>query len=263
MNQPTQANTKTPLVLKMGGRLLQDNNALDALLKVVAELATQYPIVLVHGGGDQVDSWLATFGFTTQKIDGQRVSPKDQMPVITGALAGAVNSLMVSRAQLQGLKAVGLTLAAGKSLKFEVNTKLGAVGIAKANDGTLVNTLLQAGFVPVFSSIGQSDDGDLLNVNADLAAAAICQLVQGQLVLLTDVPGILDAEGKLISTLDGKGAQALVDSGVIKGGMKVKLDAALETAAALRRSIVVAGWQQPNDLLKLMQQQAVGTCISE
>ncbi|MBU2279042.1 MAG: acetylglutamate kinase, partial [Gammaproteobacteria bacterium] len=91
----------------------------------------------------------------------------------------------------------------------------------------------------------------------------ICQLVQGQLVLLTDVPGILDADGQLISTLDSKGAQALVDSGVIKGGMKVKLDAALETAAALRRSIVVAGWQQPDNLLKLMQQQAVGTCISE
>ena len=68
MSQSTQANSKTPLVLKMGGRLLQDNNALDALLQVVAELATQYPIVLVHGGGDQVDSWLATFGFTTQKI---------------------------------------------------------------------------------------------------------------------------------------------------------------------------------------------------
>lgn len=263
MSAQTQSSAKTPLVLKMGGRLLQDNTALDALLKVVAQLASQYPIVLVHGGGDQVDSWLATFGFSTQKIDGQRVSPKEQMPVITGALAGAVNSLMVSRAQLQGLKAVGLTLAAGQSLKFDVNEKLGAVGIAKANDGTLVNTLLHSGFVPVFSSIGQSDHGDLLNVNADLAAAAICQLVQGQLVLLTDVPGILDAEGKLISTLDGKGAQALVDSGVIKGGMKVKLDAALETAAALRRSIVVAGWQQPNDLLKLMQHQAVGTCISE
>lgn len=66
---------QTPLVLKMGGRLLQDQAALDALLKVCAELKTQYPIVLVHGGGDQVDQWLAKFGFETQKIDGQRVSP--------------------------------------------------------------------------------------------------------------------------------------------------------------------------------------------
>ncbi len=162
------------------------------------------------------------------------------------------------KSQLSGL----LTLAAGQSLKFDVNTKLGAVGIAKANDGTLVNTLVQNGFVPVFSSIGLSDDGQLLNVNADIAAAAICQLVQGTLVLLTDVPGILDGNGQLIKSLNSTQAQALVDSGVIKGGMKVKLDAALETAAALRRPIIVAGWQQPEDLLKLMQQQEVGTCIS-
>jgi acetylglutamate kinase len=253
---------KPPLVLKMGGRLLQDQNALDALLKVVATLQTEYALVLVHGGGDQVDAWLQTFGFSTQKIDGQRVSPKEQMPVITGALAGAVNGLMVARAQVQGLNAVGLTLAAGRSLKFSINEKLGAVGIACANDGTLINTLLQQGFVPVFSSIGQSDDGQLLNVNADIAAAAICQLVQGQLVLLTDVPGILDGQGQLIKTLTSAQAEELVQSGVIKGGMKVKLDAALETAAALRRSIIVAGWQQPEDLLKLMQQQEVGTCIS-
>jgi len=254
--------SKSPLVLKMGGRLLQDQAALDKLLQVVAGLAAEYPIVLVHGGGDQVDSWLATFGFSTQKIDGQRVSPAEQMPVIAGALAGAVNGLMVARAQVAGLNAVGLTLAAGHILNFTVNSQLGAVGVASANDGTLVQTLLEKGFVPVFSSIGQSADGQLLNVNADIAAAAICQLVQGTLILLTDVPGILDGDGQLIKTLNQAQAQALVDQGVIKGGMKVKLDAALETAAALRRSIIVAGWQQPEDLLKLMQQQDVGTCIS-
>ena len=253
---------KSPLVLKMGGRLLEDMQALDALLQVVKGLAAEYPLVLVHGGGAQVDSWLATFGFTTEKIDGQRVSPAEQMPVIAGALAGAVNGLMVARAQVAGLNAVGLTLAAGHSLKFDINHKLGAVGIASANDGSLVNSLLEKGFVPVFSSIGQSSDGQLLNVNADIAAAAICQLVQGTLVLLTDVPGILDGDGKLIKTLNREQAQQLVDSGVIKGGMKVKLDAALETAAALRRDIIVAGWQQPEDLLKLMHQQDVGTCIS-
>ena len=253
---------KSPLVLKMGGRLLEDMQALDALLQVVKGLAAEYPLVLVHGGGAQVDSWLATFGFTTEKIDGQRVSPAEQMPVIAGALAGAVNGLMVARAQVAGLNAVGLTLAAGHSLKFDINHKLGAVGIASANDGSLVNSLLEKGFVPVFSSIGQSSDGQLLNVNADIAAAAICQLVQGTLVLLTDVPGILDGDGKLIKTLNREQAQQLVDSGVIKGGMKVKLDAALETAAALRRDIIVAGWQQPEDFLKLMQQQDVGTCIS-
>jgi acetylglutamate kinase len=251
----------TPLVLKMGGRLLQDDKALDALLTVCAELKQQYPLVLVHGGGDQVDQWLAKFGFHTEKLDGQRVSPAEQMPVITGALAGAVNAHMVARAALQKLQPVGLTLAAGNSCRFELNTRLGAVGVAKPQDPTLLQTMLNGGFTPVFCSIGHGEQGQLLNVNADLAAAAICQLVQGQLVLLTDVPGILDGDGKLIAELNSTQAAALVTQGIIKGGMKVKLDAALDTAQALRRSITVAGWQHPQDLLNLMRQQAVGTRI--
>ena len=251
----------TPLVLKMGGRLLQDDKALDALLTVCAELRQQYPLVLVHGGGDQVDQWLAKFGFHTEKLDGQRISPSEQMPVIAGALAGAVNAHMVARASLVQLNPVGLTLSAGNSCRFELNSRLGAVGVAKPQDASLLNALLSSGFTPVFSSIGHGEQAQLLNVNADLAAAAICQLVQGQLVLLTDVPGILDGEGKLIPELNSAQAAQLVEQGIIKGGMKVKLDAALDTATALRRSITVAGWQNPQDLLNLMRQQAVGTRI--
>ncbi|MAD76284.1 MAG: acetylglutamate kinase [Rheinheimera sp.] len=250
-----------PLVIKMGGRLLQERPALDALLAVCCQLKQQRPVVLVHGGGDQVDLWLAKFGFSTEKIDGQRVSPAEQMPVITGALDGAVNAELVSRAMQQGLNPVGLNLSAGASLKFTVNTKLGAVGLAKANSATLIQLLLEQGFTPVFSSVGIGSEGQLLNVNADLAAAAICQLVQGELVLLTDVPGILDSQMQLIAELSPAGAAELVASGVIKGGMKVKLDAALETGLALRRNIIVAGWQQPENLLKLMQNEPVGTCI--
>lgn len=250
-----------PLVLKMGGRLLQDDSALDALLTVCAQLNHHNPVVLVHGGGDQVDQWLTKFGYVSQKIDGQRVSPAEQMPVIAGALAGAVNAHLVSRAALAALNPVGLTLSAGKSCRFERNEKLGAVGVARAQDASLLQQLLQGGFTPVFSSIGHDEQGQLLNVNADLAAAAICQLVQGQLVLLTDVPGILDAQGQLIQELNTSQAETLVQQGIIKGGMKVKLDAALDTAKALRRSITVAGWQQPENLLQLMREQAVGTRI--
>jgi acetylglutamate kinase len=250
-----------PVVLKMGGRLLQDRAALDALLTVCASIKTQRPVILVHGGGDQVDQWLAKFGFSTEKIDGQRVSPAEQMPVITGALAGAVNAEMVSRAMLAGLKPVGLNLSAGGACQFTVNQRLGAVGIAKPADPALLEVLLAQGFTPVFSSIGIAADGQLLNVNADLAAAAICQLVKGQLVLLTDVPGILDGQMQLIAQLSPADAAKLVEQGIIKGGMKVKLDAALDTAAVLKSNIVVAGWQHPEDLINLMQDKPVGTCI--
>ena len=250
-----------PVVLKMGGRLLQDRQALDALLAVCVSIKQQRPVILVHGGGDQVDQWLSKFGFVTEKIDGQRVSPAEQMPVIAGALDGAVNAEMVSRAMLQGLQPVGLNLSAGNACQFTVNTRLGAVGIVKPADANLIELLLTQGYTPVFSSIGIAGDGQLLNVNADLAAAAICQLVKGQLVLLTDVPGILDANMQLITELSAEQASDLVLEGVIKGGMKVKLDAALETAAALQSNIVVAGWQNPADLMNLMQDKPVGTCI--
>ncbi|WP_449357994.1 amino acid kinase family protein [Alishewanella longhuensis] len=110
----------------------------------------------------------------------------------------------------------------------------------------------------MFSSIGIGSEGQLLNVNADLAAAAICQLVKGQLVLLTDVPGILDGNMQLIPELSTEHAAQLVAQGVIKGGMKVKLDAALDTAAALKSNIVVAGWQNPDDLMNLMQDKPDG-----
>lgn len=249
-----------PLIVKLGGRLLQEPAAISSLLSVCLQIKQQRPLVLVHGGGAQVESWLQVFGFVTEKIDGQRVSPKEQMPVIAGALAGAVNAELVALADSAGLKPVGLTLGDGGSCRFEAISQLGAVAKALPGQPELLQGLLVQGFTPVLSSIGHSA-GSLLNVNADLAAAALCQLLQGDLVLLTDVPGILQADGSLIPQLDAHQASSLVATGVIKGGMKVKLDAALETAQALQRSIVVAGWQQPELLLGLLAGQPVGSRV--
>jgi acetylglutamate kinase len=251
-----------PLVLKLGGRLLQEPASLTALLQICRQLKQQRPILLVHGGGAQVDLWLQQFGFATEKLEGQRVSPPEQMPVICGALAGAVNAELVGLADTVGLQPVGLTLAAGGSCRFQRNASLGAVAHPLPGDPTLLQQLLAANWTPVLSSIGHDESGQLLNINADLAAAALCQLLQGQLVLLTDVAGILDTDGELVTELNSRQAAEMVASGVIQGGMKVKLDAALDTANALNDSIIVAGWQQPENLLALLAGDAVGTRIS-
>ncbi|MDP4527869.1 acetylglutamate kinase [Alkalimonas delamerensis] len=250
----------TPLVVKLGGRLLQEPKAIAELLAVCQQIKANRPLLLVHGGGAQVESWLHTFGFVTEKVDGQRVSPPEQMPVIAGALAGAVNAELVALADQAGLAPVGLTLGAGGSCRFECTPALGAVAKALPGQPALLQSLLQQHFTPVLSSIGHYD-GALLNVNADLAAAALCQLLQGDLLLLTDVPGILQDDGRVMTKLSAAEAKVLVAEGVIKGGMKVKLDAALDTAQALQRPIVVAGWQQPELLLPLLAGQAVGTRI--
>lgn len=255
-------NDTRPLVLKLGGRLLQEPAALTDLLQICHQLKQQRTLLLVHGGGAQVDQWLQQFGFRTEKIDGQRVSPAEQMPVICGALAGAVNAELVGLAATVGLRPVGLTLAAGGSCHFQRNARLGAVANPKPGDPTLLQQLLVGNWTPVVSSIGHDEAGQLLNINADLAAAALCQLLRGQLVLLTDVAGILDSHGALVTELDSIQAAEMVARGVIQGGMKVKLEAALDTARALQDSIIVAGWQQPETLLALLAGDAVGTRIS-
>ncbi|MDP4537279.1 acetylglutamate kinase [Alkalimonas collagenimarina] len=250
------------LVLKLGGRLLQDPSALTALLQICRQLKRQRPLLLVHGGGAQVDQWLQQFGFTTEKLDGQRVSPPEQMPVICGALAGAVNAELVGLADTAGLRPVGLTLAAGGSCHFQRNSRLGAVAHPVPADPALLQQLLAADWTPVVSSIGHDEAGQLLNINADLAAAALCQLLHGQLVLLTDVAGVLDSHGNVVAELSSVQAAEMVSNGEIQGGMKVKLDAALDTAKVLNDSIIVAGWQQPDALLALVTGDAVGTRIS-
>lgn len=251
-----------PWVLKLGGRLLQDPAALTALLQVIYQLKQHHPVVLIHGGGAQVDQWLKQFGFTTEKVDGQRVSPPEQMPVICGALAGAVNAQLVALADMAGLKPVGLTLAAGGSCHFKRNEQLGAVAHPLPADPLFLQQLLACNWTPVVSSIGHDTRGQLVNINADLAAAALCQLLHGQLVLLTDVAGILDSNGNVVTELTSEQAAEMVKTGVIQGGMKVKLDAALDTANVLNDSIIVAGWMQPEALLALANGQAVGTRIS-
>ena len=251
----------TPLVIKLGGRVLQSEQNLDALLAIVAQLTQLRPLVLVHGGGDQVEALLLQLGHTSLKVDGQRITPAAHMPIVAGVLAGDVNSQLVARAQQHQLNGVGLSLAAGQSIRCEVDTKRGAVGIPQPAHATLLQLLLDRNFLPIISSIGVSDSGERLNVNADLAAAAVAQLLHADLILLTDVPGILDKNGELIETIYVDQAEALIADGTVRDGMLVKLSAAVQAAQASRRSIAVAGWQDAKALTRLARGEAAGTRI--
>ncbi|EKE80888.1 acetylglutamate kinase [Idiomarina xiamenensis] len=253
--------TSSVLVLKVGGRLLQQSEALSALLQVCQRIQQQRPLLLVHGGGEQIEHWLQQFQFSSTKVDGQRVTPAAHIPVIAGALAGDLNSQLVAVAQQAGLNAVGLTLAAGASIRCQIDHSRGCVGIPEAADKHLLETLLAQGFTPIMASLAQAADGQRLNVNADLAAAAVARLVDGDLVLLTDVDGILDKQGRLIDTINSQQAQQLIADGTVVGGMRVKLDAALSAAQHSRRSIAVAGWQHASNLLRLANGEQSGTRI--
>ena len=257
---------KTPVVIKIGGAILdgyhQGNTAaLTALLNVIAGLKGQ-PVVIVHGGGCIVDEMLAQAGFITEKKHGLRVTPKAQMPIISGALAGNVNKAIVASAASLQLPAVGLALTDGQMVQCHLSPlALGQVGIPKPFSSALLDTLLKAKFLPIISSIGALENGELVNVNADDAAVVICQLLNAQLLLLTDVNGVKGATGEYLRSLNSEQAQALINSGVIAGGMTAKVNAALQAANKLRRSIAVASWQSPEQIVDLLNGANIGTRI--
>jgi acetylglutamate kinase len=253
--------TNKPLVIKIGGAILEKKDALTDLLKIIALLKNQ-AVVLVHGGGCVVDEMLSQSGFTTEKKHGLRVTPKDQMPIIAGALAGSVNKAIVATAASLNMQAVGLSLVDGDMVTCLLSAKnLGMVGVPHANNSKLLDTLLRANFLPVVSSIGSLASGELVNVNADDAAVAICQLLNAELLLLTDVNGVKDASGEYMASLSKTQANTLIEQGVIAGGMTAKVNAAFQAASQLRRSIAVASWQSPEQIINLLKGDAIGTRI--
>lgn len=257
---------KKPLVIKIGGAILDKGNdhvdsPLVALLKELQQL-TDHHIVLVHGGGCVVDEMLLQAGFETTKKHGLRVTPAEQMPIVSGALAGNVNKSIVSTAVSMGIPAVGLALTDGDMVNCQLSDKdLGAVGEPYAKNSKLLDSLLNAQFIPVISSIGALSNGDLVNVNADDAAVVICQLLNAELLLLTDVNGVKDGSGEYLESLNDQQAKQLISQGVIAGGMTAKVNAALYAALQLRRSIAVASWRAPEQIKDLLNGANIGTRI--
>ncbi|WP_274052772.1 acetylglutamate kinase [Thalassomonas haliotis] len=261
MNKFKTTVNKKPLVIKIGGAILNQASALEALLKVISALKDQ-AVVLVHGGGCVVDEMLEQSGFTTEKKDGLRITPKAQIPVISGALAGNVNKSIVASAAKLNLPAVGLSLCDGDMVVCQLaNADLGSVGKPSANSSKLLDSLVAGHFLPVIASIGALANGDLVNVNADDAAVVICQLLNAELLLLTDVNGVKDAQNHYLETLNSRQASQLIEQGVIAGGMTAKVTAALKAANQLRRSIAVASWQSPEQIIRLLNGDGIGTRI--
>lgn len=255
-------NNEKILVIKVGGAFMQAEDAALALLKTIAQLQKSYIVVLVHGGGAMVEDLLSALNLTSQKIDGLRVTPKEHMPYITGALAGTANKQLCGLAIQAGISPVGLSLLDGKMCQAKVmNENLGAVGSVEAGDATLLKALAATHMLPIISSIGADPEGNLLNVNADQAATVIAQLLQAELLLLSDVPGVLDADKNLISQLDHDHIESLIQQNVIRDGMIVKVQAALTAANSLGRSVTIASWKDAEKLLGLLQQQQIGSKI--
>lgn len=262
-NVETQPVNKAPMVLKVGGALLQCEMGMARLMETAAKMIAQgQSLIMVHGGGCLVEEQLTANGMVTEKLDGLRVTPEAQMPVIVGALAGTSNKTLQAAAIKAGVTCVGMSLADANLVTAKIkDERLGLVGEVTPNDATYLKFVLSQGWMPIVSSIAASASGDLLNVNADQAATALAKLVTGDLVLLSDVSGVLDGKGQLIASLDQAQIHELTKQGVIEKGMKVKVEAALEVAQAMGQAVQIASWRDASQLIALSQGESIGTQI--
>jgi len=258
-----------PFVIKLGGALMDSPSALAAVAQQIALMHAAQPgcVVVVHGGGKAVDRQLAALGMTTERRDGIRITPPDQVLQISGVLSGQVNAQLVACMIAAGACACGLRLSDTGLANCERATHFGfdpgCVGSIHGGDPRGLAALLAAGVLPVISSIGTSSSGELLNVNADDAAAAVATILRARgLVFLTDVPGVLDAQRSIIPNLDAAAIERLILDGTVTGGMIPKVRGALDTAASTGVAVTIAGWNDPSALSNLLTGGVAGTRIT-
>ncbi|PHM64308.1 acetylglutamate kinase [Xenorhabdus stockiae] len=253
-----------PLVIKLGGVLLDSDEALVRLFSTLQLYRKTHkrPLVIVHGGGCLVDELMQKLQLPIIKKQGLRVTPADQIDIITGTLAGTANKTLLSWAIKYRLPAVGLCLGDGCVVKVsQFNEEFGHTGMASPGNPDLLKILLDIGYIPIISSIGITEDGKLMNVNADQAATAVAQSLDADLVFLSDVSGILNGKGNKLPEVSEKEIQQMIEQGVITDGMVVKVHAALEAAKTLGRPVDIASWRYADQLIALFNGISVGTRI--
>lgn len=238
------------VVVKVSGKPVDAPSSCAPLWSALAWAADMTRLVVVHGGGNAVDRRLAQVGMKSERRDGLRVTPEDEIGVVAGVLAGEVNRSLVGVLSRAGVDAVGIGVSDGGLCACEPIEPLGRVGRTHGQDGRTIAALHGAGLVPVVHSIGMDDDGAMLNVNADDAAAGVASAISAdRLVLLTDVAGVLDADGASIGELDADRVEDLIASGVIEGGMCPKARAAVVTAEACGAEVVIGSWHDAAALI--------------
>lgn len=263
------------IVIKYGGNAMTDDHLKQCFARdvVLLKLVGLNPVV-VHGGGPQIDEMLKRVGKKGEFIQGMRVTDRETMEVVEMVLGGQVNKEIVNLINQHGGKAVGLT---GKDGNFIRAQKLlmphkdnpqelidiGQVGDITAVDPALIALLDSGAFIPVIAPIGVGAEGETYNINADVVAGKIAETLKAEkLVLLTNTPGVLDEQGKLITGITPREVDAMVASGVLSGGMLPKINSALDAARNGVKSVhIIDGRVEHALLLEILTDKGVGTLI--
>ena len=267
------------IVVKFGGNAMVDDELKHSFARdiVLMKLVGLNPIV-VHGGGPQIGQLLQRLGKTSEFVDGMRVTDSETMDVVEMVLGGLVNKEIVSLINQHGGKAVGLTGKDGDFIHARKITlkksaldadaseiiDLGHVGEVSSIDPAVVDMLGRSDFIPVIAPIGVGKDGHSYNINADLVAGKIAEVLKAEkLILLTNTAGILDKEGKLLTGLSVRDIDHLIADGTISAGMIPKTTCATDALKGGVSSVhIIDGRVEHAVLLELFTSQGVGTLLS-
>ena len=255
------------IVIKFGGHAMGSPELTAAFAQDIVMLRQVglMPIV-VHGGGPQIGSMLERLQIKTEFKDGLRVSDMETVGVAEMVLSGAINKSIVSAINVAGGKAVGISGRDAGLIKAKpVNAELGFTGEPVSVDARVLETLAHhdAGFIPVISPISADEKGDGYNVNADVAAGVIAgALGAARLMLLTDIEGVLDKDGNLLTDLSVADTKSLIKDGTAKGGMIPKLNTAIDAVEAGVNAVVILDGRRAHGLLvELFTDSGAGTLI--
>ena len=265
------------LVIKYGGHAMIDKEMQTSFANDIAllqQVGTK-PVV-VHGGGPQIETMLNKLNIKTNFIDGLRVTDKDTVNVVEMVLSGAINKSIVAAIMSAGAKAVGISGKDGGLIKAEKITSrrdpnsaiekvvdLGFVGKPTKIDNKVLDALMHGGLIPVVAPLGLGEDGQTYNINADTVAGAISSSLEAKrMLMLTDVPGVLDKDGNLIEELSSKEAKDLIQKEIITSGMIPKVETCIEAVENGTDAAVILDGRAPHAaLMELFTEHGGGTLI--
>jgi len=263
------------IVVKFGGNAMVDAELQAGFARdvVLLKLVGMNPVV-VHGGGPQIEQLLKRLDIKSQFVQGMRVTDAATMDVVEMVLGGAVNKDIVTLINQAGGKAVGLTGQDGafiRARKLLMPAKddpagyvdIGQVGEIESIDPGVIDALEGGGFIPVVAPIGVGADGSSYNINADLVAGKLAEVLEAEkLVMLTNTPGVLDAKGTLLTGVTPRDIDQMVADGTLSGGMLPKISSALDAARSGVKSVHIIDGRVPHALLlEVLTDQGVGTLI--
>lgn len=253
------------VVIKLGGHAMGSDEAMDEFARDVV-LMRQVGVnpVIVHGGGPMINAMLEKLGIKSEFVNGKRVTDAATMEVVEMVLSGLVNKRIVQAINSQGGRAIGLSgKDAGLITCTQTNPELGFVGTPAEMNPRVLRDLAEKEYIPVIAPLGSGREGETFNINGDTAAGAVAAALKAdRLLLLTDVAGVKNAQGEVLTELSAKRIRNMTETGTIAGGMIPKTETALDALKGGVRAVVILDGRAPNAcLLELFTEHGAGSII--